>query len=332
MTHRVPRAAIARTLRESRRVVIACHEAPDGDCLGAGLALAAALSRLGVAVSVASADGVPASLRFLPGAERVVSALPEDEPIPVAVTLECASLERTGALAPALRRAGMVVAIDHHPEPLVGADQVDWDPDAAAVGEQVAELIAHLGVEIDTPMAVALLTALVTDTGVFRYGNTTPRTLRLAADLVERGASIPMIVRAAYEDLPAAGVRLTGRALAAVTLHEDGAVATAIITPETRLLAGAPELEAPGLASMVRMIAGVRIAMTFDARNGVVHVSIRTRDGARADRVARALGGGGHAAAAGAQVAGHLEEVVRSGLEAARRELQASGGDPSHAG
>ncbi|MBI3998549.1 MAG: bifunctional oligoribonuclease/PAP phosphatase NrnA [Armatimonadetes bacterium] len=319
-----PRAAIAATLKSSSNVLITCHLGPDGDCLGAGLALALALRRLGKSVTVASADGVPASLRFLPGADQVVTAIPDGSTFDVAVTMECSSVDRIGTVAPAVMRARSVVAIDHHAAHAPYADLTDWDPRAAAVGEQVDDLIKHLGVPLDRPMALALLTAVVTDTGVFRFGNTTGQVLRLAADLMDHGVTVEEVVRAVYEDQPAAAVRLLGAALAALELHEGGAVATTAITAAMLAATGASPAEVSGVVSAMRTIAGVRLAMVFEERDGTVRVSIRSRDGVRADRVAEALGGGGHAAAAGAEVPGGLDETRRRAVEAARREISTS--------
>jgi phosphoesterase RecJ-like protein len=311
------RTAIAQILRNSRAVLIACHLGPDGDCLGSGLALALALRRLGIAATVASADGVPAGLGFLPGARDVVASAPADAVFDVAVTVECSTLDRAGALEPAIRRARTIVAIDHHSEMPPYAHLVDWDRGAAAVGEQVADLIARLGVPLDAPISLCLQAALVTDTGVFRYSNTTPATLRLAADLAERGAPIHLVVREVYEQQPASGLRLLGLALAGLTLHHDGAVAVTAITPEMLAAAGATPEMVTGIAGLLRTIVGVRLAMTFEA------------GGVRADRVAQALGGGGHPVAAGADVPGSLEDVVRRALLLAAREIEAVCDDES---
>ncbi len=318
MSHR---AAIAKILKTSPSTLIVCHVQPDGDCLGASLALALALRRLGAAATVASADGVPPALAFLPGASLVHTTWPEEVAPPVAVTMECSSLDRAGALAPVVERARTILAIDHHAGHLPYATVTDWDPAAAAVGEQVMDLIGLLGVPIDREIALGLLTALVTDTGVFRYANTTPRTLRLAADLIERGATLREIVRAVYEELPASTVRLLGAALAGAALYEGGAVASTVITPQMLAAAGAGPEETSGIAAALRTIGGVRLAATFEDRGDVIHVSIRARDGARADRVAEALGGGGHAGAAGAEVRAALDNVMAQALAACHQEL-----------
>jgi phosphoesterase RecJ-like protein len=317
-----PRTAIAQTLRTSARVLIVCHLAPDGDCLGSALALRWALQRLGITSVVASADGVPASLQFLPGADEIVTTVPDEEGADVAVTMECSSLSRTGTLEAAVRRARTVVAIDHHADLQPYAHLTDWDRGAAAVGEQVTDLIERLGVPIDRTLGLCLLTALVTDTGVFRYANVTARTLRLAADLIDGGATVHEIVRAVYEEQPPSSLRLLGHALAGLSVHARGAIATTVITPDMLAASGAAPEETSGLAATLRTISGVLVAIAFEESADSVHVSIRARDGVRADRIAAALGGGGHPAAAGADVRRPIDEVVRMALDAAAREIE----------
>jgi phosphoesterase RecJ-like protein len=247
--------------------------------------------------------------------------------------MECSTLDRTGALAQAVRRAGTIIAIDHHAGHVPYAHTTDWDTSAAAVGEQVMDLIERLEVAIDRDIALALLTALVTDTGVFRFANTTPRTLRLAADLIERGATLQEIVRPVYEELPASTVRLQGAALAGATWHHGGAIATTVITPQMLAAAGAAPEEVSGIAALLRAVAGVRLAAAFEVRDDVVHVSIRARDGARADRAAVALGGGGHPGAAGAEVRASLEDVMGRALRAFHEEVSRDrDDDEEHAG
>lgn len=321
------RETIARTLRASRRVLIVCHLGPDGDCLGAGLALAGALERIGVDATVACEDGVPGSLAFLPGASRVVRSVPDALGISVAVALECSTLDRAGGLAPALERAGTLIAIDHHSERPQAGHLTYWDPDAAAVGELVMDLIAHLGVAFDRPIATCLLAALATDTGVFRYANTTPRTLRAAADLIDRGANLGEVVRAVYEEQPAPAVRLLGHALSASQLHESGAVAMTVVTQAMLASVGAGPDDITGIGAALRTISGVRLAVVLEDRGSTVRVSIRTRDGVRADLMAHALGGGGHARAAGAEMSCSIEEAVRRVRSAASRAVRLVGDD-----
>lgn len=308
-------------------MLIVCHLGPDGDCLGAGLALAGALERIGVDATVACEDGVPDSLAFLPGAGGVVRGVPDALGIPVAVALECGTLDRAGGLAPALERAGTLVAIDHHSAPPLDAQLTYWDPAAAAVGEMVMDLIAHLGVVVDRSIATCLLAALVTDTGVFRFANTTPRTLRLAAELMERGAVLGEVVRAVYEEQPAPTVRLLGHALVASRLYESGAVAMTTVTPAMLDAAEAGSDDVAGIAAVLRTISGVRLAVVLEDRGDTVRVSIRARDGVRADLMAHALGGGGHAGAAGAEMKCRIEEAVPRVRSASSRAVRPVGDD-----
>ena len=315
------RAAVAQALKASTRTLIACHTSPDGDCLGTGLALALALEQRGGTVVVGSQDGVPTALTFLPGADRVVTAAPRGASFDTAVTIECGTLDRAGTLKPAVAGAPMIIAIDHHEDHRPYAHLTDWDAAAAAVGEQVADLIPRLDVSINRAMAVNLLTAIVTDTGVFRFTNTTPNALRVAADLIERGAALHEIVRAVYEEQSPSALRVLGAALAGVELREGGAVALTVITPAMLEAAGAVPEEVQGIAAMLRTIRGVRLALVFEQQPTAVHVSIRARDGVRANAVAQALGGGGHPGAAGAEVPRSLAETVTLALDAVRREL-----------
>jgi phosphoesterase RecJ-like protein len=307
--------------------LIVCHLGPDGDCLGSGLALAWTLKRLAVPVQVASADGVPGNLTFLPGASEVITDPDEVRTPQVAVTMECSTLDRAGRFEPAVRGAPVIIAIDHHAELASYAHLEDWDPSAAAIGQQVAGLIDQLGVPVDRTIAICLQTALVTDTGVFRYSNATPQALRLAADLAERDAPVAEVVRHVYERQPASTLRLLGYALAGMSLHHGGAVAVAAVGPDMLGAAGARPGETSGIAAVLRTIDGVRLAMTFEDDQGVVRISVRSRDGVRADRVARGLGGGGHPQAAGADVRGSLEDTLRRALALAAIEIETAAHD-----
>ncbi len=319
-------ARIAATLRASRDVLVVCHVDPDGDCLGSALALALALSRLGVPAAVGSADGVPEPFRTLPGASRVVTT-PPAEPVDAAVAVECSSADRAGAFAAALARARVLINVDHHLSNAGYGHLVYLDPAAAAVGEMVAEIVRALGVPLDREIAQALLTAVVTDTGAFRYANTTPRTLRLAADLMEAGASVAEIVDRVYESRTAAGLRLLGLALAGLQLSADGRVAWTTVTPAMLQQAGASPEETTGIVGLLRQIRGVKVALLFEQTPDGVRVGIRSRDGVRSHVIAEAFGGGGHQGAAGFTAPGPLAEVVAATLAEVERELRRDGED-----
>ncbi len=311
---------IATTLRRSPDVLIACHVGPDGDCLGSALALGGAVERLGIRAVIGSSDGVPGTFTFLPGADRIITT-PPPERFGVSVAIECSTLERAGAFAPSLAASGIIINVDHHLSNTGYGSLNYWDPAAAAVGEQIYEVILALGVSLDAAIAQCLLTAIVTDTGGFRFPNVTAHTLRLAAALVDVGASVHQVTERVYETKTLAGLRLLGMALTNAEITADGQVAWTVVTPEILVNAGAASEETTGIVGMLRQIHGVRVALLFEVGPEGVRVGIRSRDGVRANVIAEALGGGGHVGAAGFTSSGTVEEVVAKTLAEVRNEV-----------
>lgn len=315
---------VASALRDARRVLLACHESPDGDCLGGCLALSLSLERLGKETVVGSTDGVPVIYRFLPGWERVTDRAEGLGEFDVAVAVECADLERAGRFAPVLAACPLLVNLDHHRDN-TGYGQVVWqDPQAASVCEMVHALLRELGAEVDEPVATCLLTGLLTDTGSFRYSSVRPETFELAAELVRRGARPDLVYERVYEARPAAAVRLLGLALSRLQLSSDGQVAWTVVDEAMLQQAGARWEDTENIVETLRSIAGVRLALLFKVEPSRVKVSLRARDGARANAVAALFGGGGHLGAAGFVARGALEDVLRQALQAASEEVAAS--------
>jgi len=314
---------IAGILRRTPEALIVCHVAPDGDCLGSALALALACERLGVRTVVGSADGVPEAYRFLPESERISAQAPAGT-FPVGVALECSALDRAGVFADALARSRTLINIDHHLSNAGFGNIVYWDATAAAVGEQVYDVIRAMGVPLRADLAQCLLTAIVTDTGSFRFANTTPRTLRLAAELIEAGATAQAIVEHVYETRSAGSLRLLGAALHSLVVSADGRIAWTAVTPRMLQEAGALPEDVTGIVGMLRQIRGVRVALLFEVTPAGIRVGIRSRDGARSNVIAEVFGGGGHTGAAGFTAAGALNEVIARTLAEVENELRVS--------
>src|SRR3989441_1716331 len=315
---------IAAALRKSRSVFIACHVAPDGDCGGGGRAAHRARARRGRRAQGGGADGAPEPFRVLPGAGRVLTA-PPAPPADVAVAVECSTVDRAGTFAQALLDAATLINIDHHVSNAGYGHLVYLDTSAAAGGEQVADVVEALRVPIDREIAECLLTAVVTDTGSFRYRNTTARSLRLAAELVDARASVHAIVERVYETRSVGGLRLLGMALAGLTLGADGRIVWTTVTPEMLISAGAQPEEVTGIVGMLRQIRGVQVALLFEVTPQGVRVGIRSRDGARSHVIAETFGGGGHQEAAGFTATGPLDKVIAATLAEAEKELRQAG-------
>ncbi|HYM90631.1 MAG TPA: DHH family phosphoesterase [bacterium] len=318
-----PTETVAETLKSRRNILLLNHEGPDGDCLGSTLALARALWARGQRATVGSADGVPEMYRFLPSSDRVLTVIPEDEAFDAVVFMECSAPERAGALAARAAGVPLVVNIDHHVSNTGYGTLVVWDVDAAAVAEVAYPIVRALHPRLDADTATCLLTALLTDTGSFHYASVTPRSFRLAADLVTAGASPASVYSQVYENRSVPSVRLLGTALSRMTLCEDGRVAWTTVTQAMLRETSAVMEDSEGIVGALRAIRGIRVAVLFKEEAEGIHVSLRGL-GVRAHVIAEAFGGGGHAAAAGFTFKAPLDEVIRQTLGAVHRELGAT--------
>jgi phosphoesterase RecJ-like protein len=305
------------------RVTTICHENPDGDTLGAGIALAVAAERLGKAAEVVCADPPPPSLAFLPGIGRVRSA-PMLEP-DVAVVVDSAELTRTGSIAIEhadwLARA-RIVNIDHHvSNPGFGVAQL-VDHDAAATCELVALLLPELGVRLDAELATLLLTGIVQDTHTFAHPNATPRTLRVAAQLVEAGASLSRINRAVYADRPFSTLALWGLMLAGIAQRCDGRIVYASMTTEMLAATGEQPTASEGFIDVLASSRDAEITVLFKEVDATTtRVSVRTAERADAVAITSAFGGGGHARAAGCTLTVGIDAARELVLAECEREL-----------
>lgn len=285
------------------RVVCAVHMEPDADALGSALALTHAVRALGgEAVTAIGArsepEGVPARLRALPGAGELVSTDVEPAPEVLAV-LDCATPERLGGLAPLVEQAGTVVWIDHHQHGTPrGAVQV-VDPTAAATAELAAEIVRRLGVPLTGDVATCCFAGLATDTGRFSNGATRGSTLRLAAELADGGVDVPGLSRALFESFALEELRVLGRVLAAAR-HERGGLVWSTVA-ETELAASGLALgDTDRAVELMRGVTGARCALLLKQRaDGGLKGSLRGVGDVDVAAIARQLGGGGHAGAAG---------------------------------
>ena len=317
------REAVLAAIRGADRITAICHESPDADTLGAAIALRIAAERLGKQAEVVAADPVPPWLDFLPGVETVRDR-PMLEP-DVAVVLD-GPLERTGAIARErgewLSRA-RIVNIDHHiSNDGSGVEAALVDAEASATCEMVALLLPELGVAIDEQLATALMAGIVQDTHTFAHPNVTPRTLRVAADLVEAGAPLSRINRAIYADKPYSTIALWGRILAGVGERRDARIVHASMTTAMIAEVGAEQNAAEGFIDVLALTREADVAVLFkEVDASEVRVSVRTSARADAVAVTQAFGGGGHARAAGCTVRQPLDAARTAVLDECEREL-----------
>lgn len=307
----------------AQRVTIFCHENPDADTLGAGLALLIAAERLGKQAEVVCADQPPPMLAFLPRVSEVRRA-PALEP-DVAIIVDAGDLSRIGSVATDYADwLGMarIVNIDHHVSNPGYGEATLVDAGAAATCEIVAALLPRLGVEIDRELATALLSGIAADTRTFSHPNATPTTLRTAADLVAAGAPLSEINRRLYVDRPYSTVALWGQILSGVQERCDARIVHAAMTLPMLAAAGALPSASEGFIDLLTSVQSAEISVLFkEAEGNVVRVSVRTRAVADAVAITSAFGGGGHARAAGCTVEGPLDAARERVLAECEREL-----------
>ncbi len=315
-------------VRNAHRVVLATHSPMDGDGLGCGLALMRALKHAGKAVTFVTEAPVPRAYGFLPGASDIIQLRPS-QPVPdfdLLLGLDAGEEDRLGRAFSQRPTRSVVLNIDHHVSNPRYGDVVWVDDKAASTGEQVYQLLVDLDM-LDQTMAQALLVSLVTDTGRFLYSSTTSRTLRIAAALVDAGASLDHIQLNLYGARPLPYLRLRGRAVESIVFHDEGRIAVLTVPEGFGADLGVDVEDIKDLVDITVGVEGVVVAaLVRGLPGGGTKVSLRSKDD-RADvaNLASRHGGGGHIRASGFSSADDPEITVAALLPGMRELAVAAG-------
>jgi bifunctional oligoribonuclease and PAP phosphatase NrnA len=308
---------VAQAIREHDRFLLTTHENPDGDALGSLLAAKLTLDALGKdSVMVLSGGApLPAEYRFMP-LEELRRDLPEDVEQRVLFALDCANESRLGKGQEALDRAPLVLNVDHHHDNTRFGRVNVVRADASSTGEIVRDLVELLDVELTPELAEAIYIALVTDTGRFQYANTTPKALRLAAELVEAGADVHRVFQSVYESVQLAKLKLLARALERAQVYEGGGIVVSYLLKTDFVDVGAAEPYSEGIIDFLRAVEGAEMAALIREPPApgrpARRVSLRSSsDELDVSAIARASGdGGGHRQAAGFSSELEIPEIV----------------------
>jgi len=318
-------------LRDASHIVLATHVHPDGDALGSLFGLADILETLGKQVfcyleepishlydflptiSCASSD-LEAALRFAKHAKASGNSV-------VAVALDCGDSDRLGAAKEQLLSITPFIVIDHHRGHRQFGDHLWLESGCSSTGEMVYELAMELGAKLSVDAAFCLYVALVTDTGSFRYESTSPRTLRVAADLVETGVKPDEVAERVYDNYTLARLRLMELVLATLAVYAGGRIALISVTVDMFERCGASSDDVEGFINYPRSLASVQVAgFIKETGKGTVSVSLRAKGKVDVAAVAADFGGGGHKNAAGFRFAGKsVAEVQNLVLDALKR-------------
>lgn len=311
--HTAVKEIVAR-LRAARTVLLGTHEHPDGDAIGSELALLHALRLQGKKVTAYIPDPAPEFLVFLPGFEELTTTPPNVDDYDLVVVLDYTQLYRT-RLEAELKRHPNTVTIDHHYDNK-GETTINLIvPEAAATAQILTELFQAAGIPITRDIATCLLTGIFTDTGSFMHDSTSPDILKLAADLMGKGARLSHIAHETYQKKDLPSLRIWGRALSRVMVSEATGAAVSVITHEDLAECGATLDDLSGVVNLLNTLPQSKFAMLLaEYEPGKIKGSLRSEPHKQVDvsKIAARLGGGGHKLASGFEVDGHL--VQQGGL------------------
>ena len=308
--------AAVEALRSHDRFLVTTHENPDGDALGSLLAVTLALRGLGkdATMYLAGHAPLPGEYAFM-ALDELAREVPADAGERVLLAVDCANESRIGPDPEILHRAPFTIDIDHHHDNTRFGDVNLIVPDASSTAEVLRDVLRELGAELTPEIAEALYIALVTDTGRFQYANTTPKALRLGAELVEAGANIHRVFQGVYENVQFAKLKLLARALERAQVYEGGALVVSYLLRDDFAEVGAAEPYSEGIIDYLRAVEGAIVSVLIRepprSDGPTRRVSLRSStDEVDVSAIARKSAGGGHRQAAGFSSELSIEEIT----------------------
>jgi len=298
------RHEVARWLAERDRFVILTHRRPDGDTIGSAAALCLGLRKLGKTAHVlVNAEVTPKYAHLLEGLTKV-EAWAGDTVISVDVAA-------FSMLPEPFKKYFIALRIDHHENRETFSDNELVDPESASCGEIIYDILHQMQVQLDTPIANALYTAVSTDTGCFRYANTTSHSLETAAACAAVSKDIFAINQAIFETNTLARLRVQAYLVENARFLQDGQVVICALPRKVEQELGATEDDLENISGFPRSIEGVKIAVTLrEEASGRIKISVRAVPGCDAAAICNVFGGGGHKGAAGASIDAPMEKAI----------------------
>lgn len=302
----------ARFMQEHDRFLVLSHVNPDGDATGSALGVVLMLEQLGKEYVVVNEGETPVKFNFLPRFDRLhnLSKQPLNETFEAVIAVDCADESRMGDVQSLFASGVALLNIDHHPTNDAFGTVNLIHANAAATAEILFDVAEAAGIEFNEELALCIYTGLLTDTGGFRYSNTSPRVMEIAARLLGYGVKPGEVAERCLEEITYSHVKILRRALQTLQMSHQNLVASLTVSTADFTEEGAQREDAGGLVNYCRNIEGVEVGVSFvEAEPGVVKVSMRARDRVDVAKIAKQLGGGGHAKAASCTVKGTISEA-----------------------
>ncbi|MGN7760347.1 DHH family phosphoesterase [Paenibacillus sp. 22594] len=311
-------------LLEHDDYLVVSHVQPDGDAVSSTLAVGWLLSCLGKKYTMLNEGPIPQRMEYLWHAGEIVNLADGGLPRQYqnVICVDCADFQRVGLTQRHFATDALIVNIDHHPTNNGYGYVTLIKPDAAATAEILFDLLKTFEVKWDIDIATALYTGLLTDTGGFRYSNTSPKVMAAVSELLELGVNGPMLAETLLEEMTLAQVKVLNRALSTLQLSPEGEIAWVSVTPQDMLDCEAANEDLEGIVNYPRNIRGVEVGILFKViHERAVKVSLRSAGKVDVAALAQSFGGGGHTRAAGARIDATLEDAIPMVLQEVRRHL-----------
>ena len=307
---------IIRQLQQSKHILVTSHTNPDGDAIGTLLAMGLALEQLDKHVTLLNESPIPAVYRFLPTVHRVRRSLAgqRHDSFDTAVVVDCSDLNRIGRSSSTVVRIPVIVNLDHHITNSGFGHLQYIDTGACASAEIVYDLACRMNVAISMGMATAIYTGILTDTGSFRFSNTTRRSFTICEEMIERGVDPSAVAKHVYGTYSLGRIKLLNLALDSIEISSNGKLSLMSVTREMLAQTETYPEDADGLINYAKRIRDVKVAVLMqEANNGAggsnsnkYHVSLRSDGTVDVGAIAAAYGGGGHASAAGFSIESNM--------------------------
>ncbi len=321
---------IVDVFRKGNHFIITSHVNLDGDALGSEIALFLMLKQMKKDVRIINQDQTPSIYQFLPAVQEIINTERRDnhdiyfdvKPGTILVVLDSSSLERSGDIPIDMKQVSFTVNIDHHPSNAYFGDYNYVDTEASSVGEILFRLGRQMKCKIDEQIAISLYTAIVTDTGSFRYANTNAGTFRVAAHLVHSGANPNRIADDIYNKKAASSLKILGEALRNLKIDSSYRISWTVITRDMIDKMQSKDEETEGIVDKILSVKDVQVSALFrETKREDIKISFRSKGEFNVDLFARLFGGGGHPNAAGCQFKGDINEAVQKVITELKKEL-----------
>ena len=310
---------IIEAINEGRSFLITAHVRLDGDALGSELAMYLMLKKLGKDVVVYNQDHTPERYRFLPSAQNIVHNINNVEQYDVGIILDCSDLARVGDEEDKIGKIKRLINIDHHISNNGFCSLKMLDAHASSTGELVFRLMREMGFKMSKDICTNLYSAIITDTGSFRYSSTTNETFFAVGNLVENGADPQWIAENVYENDSPARLKLLAKALATLSLDLESKVGSLVVTQKDLLETGAAWEHTEGFVDIPRTVGGIEVSILYTQRgDNNFKLSLRSKAKVNVEKVAKKFGGGGHIHASACWMKGDIESIKSQIIKAVR--------------